>query len=114
MSKKKRKDREGIVYSTDPEFEYNYDEVKEETTLPPGEQKLKIYLDNKARRKGKQATVINGFAGTEEDRKDLARMIKKQCAVGGSVKDKDILIQGDFRDKIVAILKQRGYKAWKI
>ena len=114
MSKKSRKNRVDIVYSTNPEFEYNYDEEESLETLAPSKQKLKVYLDTKAKKKGKQATLVSGFVGTEDDLKNLGKILKTKCAVGGSVKDGDIIIQGDFRDKIVAILTSEGYNAKKI
>ncbi|MFP4023579.1 MAG: translation initiation factor [Thiohalospira sp.] len=115
MAKNNKKSRKNIVYSTNPDFEYEYSNVDEQQeTLPPNQQNLKIYLDNKAKKRGKQATLINGFIGTEEDLKDLAKMLKTKCAVGGSVKNGEILIQGDFREKITQILTQEGYKAKKI
>jgi len=114
MSKKSRKDRLDIVYSTNPDFQYNYDEESEQETLEPANQKLKVYLDTKAKKKGKQATLISGFVGAEDDLKDLGKLLKTKCAVGGSVKNGEILIQGDFRDKVVQILKSEGYNAKKI
>lgn len=114
MSKKKRKNRVDIVYSTNPDFEYHYDEEHEQDTLHPSKQKLKVFLDTKAKKKGKQATLISGFIGSEGDLKDLGKLLKTKCAVGGSVKDGEILIQGDFRDKIVQILINEGYQAKKI
>lgn len=114
MSKKNRKNRIDIVYSTDPDFEYNYDEEEEQETLDPSRQNLKVYLDTKAKKKGKQATLISGFVGAEDDLKDLGKLLKTKCAVGGSVKEGEIIIQGDFRDKIVQILTAEGYKAKKL
>lgn len=114
MSKNSRKNRLDIVYSTNPDFQYQYDEEQISETLDPSKQKLKVYLDTKAKKKGKQATLINGFVGTEEDLKDLGKLLKTKCAVGGSVKDGEILIQGDFRDKIVQILAAEGYNVKKL
>jgi translation initiation factor 1 len=115
MAKKNKKSRKNIVYSTNPDFDYEYmNDEEQQETLPPNQQKLKIYIDNKAKKRGKQATLINGFIGTEDDLKDLAKMLKTKCAVGGSVRDGEILIQGDFREKITQILTQEGYKAKKI
>lgn len=109
------KGRKDIVYSTNPDFKYESDEVTQEPkTIEPAKQKLKVYMDAKARSKGKQATVINGFIGTEDDLKELAKLLKTKCAVGGTIKDGEIIIQGDFRDKIVQILSTQGYKASKI
>lgn len=114
MSKKNRKNRLDIVYSTNPDFQYQYDEEQNQQTIDPSKQKLKVYLDTKAKKKGKQATLINGFIGTEDNLKDLGKLLKTKCAVGGSVKDGEILIQGDFRDKIVQILISEGYSAKKL
>ncbi|MBI9054841.1 MAG: translation initiation factor [Bacteroidales bacterium] len=115
MAKKSRKDRTDIVYSTNPNFEYNYDDDNEgQETLDPSKQKLSVYFDTKAKKKGKQATLISGFVGSEGDLKDLAKTLKTKCAVGGSVKDGDIIIQGDFRDKIVQLLTNQGYIARKL
>jgi len=114
MSNKKRKDRLDIVYSTDPDFEYQYEDESEAETVEPSKQKLKVYLDTKAKKKGKQATLISGFVGSEEDLKDLGKLLKTKCAVGGSVKNGEVLIQGDFRDKVVQILNSEGYNAKKI
>ena len=114
MSKKSRKDRVDIVYSTNSNFEYDYNEEQKQETIDVSTQKLKVYLDTKAKKKGKQATLISGFIGSEDDLKTLSKLLKTKCAVGGSVKDGDILIQGDFRDKIVQILNNEGYKARKL
>ena len=112
MSKKNKKHREGIVYSTSDDFEYEYEEQEEQETLPPSEQILKVQLDKKARA-GKKVSLISGFIGTENDLKDLGKKLKSKCGVGGSVKDGEILIQGDFRDKIVEVLQKDGYNKVK-
>lgn len=101
----------GIVYSTNPDFHYNYDESPQENTLPPVNQDLRIHLQ---RLKGnKMLSIVRGFVGTEEDLKALGKMLKSACGVGGSVKDGDILVQGDQRDKLLAILEKEGYKVKK-
>ena len=114
MSKKNRKSRVDIVYSTNPDFQYQHDEEQEQETLEPSKQKLKVYIDTKAKKKGKQATLVSGFVGSEDKLKNIGKLLKTKCAVGGSVKDGDILIQGDFRDKIVQILISEGYNAKKL
>lgn len=108
MGSRKNKQKTGIVYSTDPAFEYKYDEPGEEETLPPDRQTLYVSVDRK-QRKGKSVTIVAGFAGTTEDLKELARDLKKQCTTGGTVKDGEIQIQGDFREKIIRILNDMGY-----
>lgn len=112
MSKNKKKGREGVVYSTDPSFEYTYNNGQEQSTLPPQQQDLRVMLDKKARA-GKQVTLITGFIGTVGDLEALGKEIKAKCGVGGSVKDGDIIIQGDFRDRALKILLDKGYKAKK-
>jgi len=114
MARKKNnwKDRDGVVYSTSDDFDYQYEGQEEEETLPAGEQKLVAGLDRKARA-GKQVTLVEGFVGSENDLKELAKTLKQACGVGGSAKNGEILIQGDFRDKIVDILTSKGFKARK-
>lgn len=103
------KDRLGMVYSTNPDFKYQTNQQSEDETLSPAEQKLTVSLDKKAR-KGKKVTLISGFVGTADDLKELAKTLKSKCGVGGSAKDGEILVQGDFRDKIADILTQMEYK----
>ena len=103
------KDRLGIVYSTNPDFEYQKEEHPQEETLSPDRQKLLVSLDKK-QRKGKKVTLISGFIGTEEDLKELGKRLKVKLGVGGSAKDGEILIQGDLREKVKEILKQDGYR----
>jgi translation initiation factor 1 len=114
MSKKNDwKTREGVVYSTNSEFSYSHSQHEEHTTLPPAQQTLRALLD-KSGRAGKQVTLVTGFIGTSADLESLTKMLKTKCGVGGSCKEGEILIQGDVRDKLVAILTKEGYKARKI
>lgn len=105
----KNKNRNGIVYSTNPDFEYETNQPEEEETLAPQNQKLIISLDKKAR-KGKSVTLITGFIGKNKDLKELGKFLKSKCGVGGSVKDGEILVQGDNRDKILKFLTELKYK----
>jgi translation initiation factor 1 len=104
------KDRLGVVFSTNPNFGYEHDRDDEQETLPPNKQDLRVTLDKK-QRNGKSVTLITGFFGKEDDLKELGKLLKTKCGVGGSVKDGEILIQGDFRAKILEIVKKEGYKA---
>lgn len=104
------KERLGIVYSTNPDFRYEKEEEEKEVTLPAQKQNLIVSLD-KRNRKGKAVTLISGFKGKEEALKDLGKLLKTKCGVGGSSKDGEILIQGDLRDKVLQILLQEGFRA---
>ena len=103
------KERLNVVYSTNPDFKYDTEEEETVETLAPQQQNLRIMLDKK-NRGGKAVTLITGFVGTEEDSKALTKELKTKCGVGGSCKDSEIIIQGDFRDKIMTLLTQMGYK----
>lgn len=107
------KNREGVVYSTSNEFSYQYQQEETENTLPAQQQNLKVQLD-KSMRAGKQVTLVTGFTGKTGDIEILGKLLKTKCGVGGSVKDREIIIQGDHRDKIVQILIKEGYKAKRV
>ena len=102
------KDRLGMMYSTNPDFEYEYDAEDEQETLPPEEQNLKVEIDRK-KRKGKTVCLVSGFIGKEDDLKELAKLLKTKCGVGGSVKEGQIIIQGDFKEKISKLLVSLNY-----
>ena len=104
------KSRLGVVYSTNPDFRYETAAEAEAETLPPAKQRLLVGIDRR-NRGGKQVTLVSGFVGTAEDLKELGRVLKTRCGVGGSAKDGEITVQGDFRDKVVTILKEMGYNA---
>lgn len=104
------KERLGVVYSTNPDFQYNKDDESGQATLPPRQQQLRVGLDKK-NRKGKAVTLISGFVGSDEDLKALGKMLKTKCGVGGTAKDGEIIVQGDFRDKILQLLQAEGYQA---
>ncbi len=103
------KQRLNIVYSTNPNMQFETEEEEEQETLPPEKQKLKIMLDKK-NRKGKEVTLITDFIGTDDDLKDLAKKLKTKCGVGGSARNGEILLQGDFRQKVKELLTADGYK----
>lgn len=106
---KKNKERFNVVYSTNPNFQYEVESNEEIETLEPKFQKLYVSLDKK-QRAGKEVTLIEGFVGTENDLKDLGKILKSKCGVGGTVKDGEIVIQGNFRDKIIELLQKEGYQ----
>ncbi len=110
MGRKNKNNR--VVYSTDPDFEYQK-ENEEQATLPPAQQELKVYLDRK-NRGGKTATLIKGFVGTEADLTSLGKQLKAACGVGGSAKDGEIIIQGEKRDKVMQLLQKEGYKVKRV
>lgn len=107
---KSKKGRVDVVYSTNPDFNYSYQEHNEEETLPASQQNLKVLVDRK-QRAGKAVTIVSGFIGNANDLESLGKMLKTKCGVGGTVKNGEILIQGDFKQRIAEILNKEGYKA---
>ena len=103
------KSRLGVMYSTNPEYKYQTDEETEEETLPKDKQRLRITLD-KRNRGGKVVTLVSGFRGTGNDLAALGKLLKTRCGVGGSAKEGEIIIQGDWRKKVADILTKEGYK----
>lgn len=103
------KKRLGVVFSTQENFDYDADDNEQFETLPSNQQNLKVLLDKK-QRKGKKVSLIEGFQGSDDDLKELAKLLKTKCGAGGSAKDGVVIIQGDFREKIVQILSGEGYK----
>ncbi|MCF8365393.1 MAG: translation initiation factor [Bacteroidales bacterium] len=112
MPKKFKKISGDVVYSTNPDFDYAFENDEITASLAPEKQDLRVWLDRKMR-KGKVATLIKGFIGNDEDLSTLARLLKTKCGTGGSAKDGEIIIQGDVRDKVLDLLNQEGYKAKK-
>jgi translation initiation factor 1 len=108
---KKDKNRVNIVYSTNPNFNYQHDEDEEEVATPANAQQLKVYLDRLGG--GKLLSRVTGFTGKTGDIETLGKLLKQKCGVGGTVKDREILVQGDHRDKIIVLLLKEGYKAKK-
>lgn len=108
----KNSKKKGVVYSTNPDYEYDYNQEEEHETLPKNEQELEVRREKKGRG-GKQVIVIRNFIGTAEDLKELGKLVKSKCGVGGSAKEGEIIIQGDIVEKVMEILKKEGYKAKK-
>lgn len=106
MSKKQR--AVGVVYSTNPDYQYRYDEEPMAETLMPEKQKLRVRIE-KNHRGGKTVTVVTGFVGTDADLQELGRRLKTACGVGGSAKDGEIIVQGEQREKVVTTLLKLGY-----
>ena len=106
------KDRLNVVYSTNPDFNYECIEEEQAETLPKNQQKLRVGIEKKGRG-GKTVTIIKGFIGSEDDLKDLSKWLKTKCGVGGSAKEGEIIIQGDFKQRIIELLKAEGYTQTK-
>ena len=116
MAKNKKsndwKDRLNVVYSTNPDFQYETEAEEEPSTLPPAQQRLRVQLDRK-NRGGKTVTLVTGFIGAEDDLKELGKLLKNKCGVGGTAKDGEIIIQGDFKQKVAELLQKAGYTQTK-
>lgn len=104
------KKRLGVVYSTNPDFQYQTSQVEEAETLAPSKQRLIVSIDRR-QRAGKQVTLVKGFVGSSDDLAALGKALKVKCGVGGTAKDGEITVQGDLRDKVVALLQGMGYNA---
>lgn len=104
------KSRLGVVYSTNPDFQYQEETTVEPETLEPAKQRLIVRIDRR-QRAGKQVTLVEGFVGKSDDLAALAKTLKTRCGVGGTAKDGEITVQGDLRDKVVALLQSMGYNA---
>ena len=102
------KERLNVVYSTNPDYQYENVGEEETETLPKNQQKLRVSMEKKGRG-GKTVTLVREFVGKEEDLKDLGKLLKTKCGVGGSTKDGEIIIQGDFKQRIIDLLKAEGY-----
>jgi translation initiation factor 1 len=107
-----RKRRVGVVYSTNPDFDYSEVVQEESHTLPRNQQKLRLNME-RAGRGGKTVTLVKGFVGSEEDMSALCKLLKQKCGVGGSVKDGEIIIQGDCRQRLIEILRKDGFSQTK-
>ncbi len=105
----KKKERLNVVYSTNPDFHYQFEEENEQETLAPGDQTLYVSIDRK-QRGGKEVTLVEGFVGMDADLQQLGKLLKSKCGVGGTAKNGEILIQGNFRDKVMELLSKEGYK----
>ena len=108
MTKRNKADRNGFVFSTDPGFRFEPEDLPQQETLEPAKQQLRVKLDNK-QRGGKVVTVVTGFVGTETDLDQLGKQVKQFCGTGGAVKDGEIIIQGDQREKVMSFLLKNGF-----
>ena len=106
------KERLNVVYSTNSNYNYEMDDDEEQTTLQPSQQRLRVQLDRK-NRGGKVVTLVTGFVGTEDDLKELGKLLKNKCGVGGSAKNGEIIVQGDFKQKVLELLKKEGFTQTK-
>lgn len=112
MNRNDRKNRLGVVFSTNSNYNYAFEPIEKLETLSKNQQKLRVNIEKNGRG-GKIVTIIKGFIGDSEDLKSLGKLLKTKCGVGGSVKDCDIMIQGNLKDKIVTLLKSEGYSNTK-
>ena len=112
MNKKKNSSTGGIIFSTDPQFKFESDDSPAQETLKPELQKLKVRLDTK-QRAGKAVTLVEGYIGVENDLEELGKKVKSFCGTGGSVKDNQVIIQGDQREKVLQWLLKNGFKNTK-
>lgn len=106
------KERLNIVYSTNPDYNYEMNDDEEQTTLPSAQQRLRVQLDRK-NRGSKVVTLVTGFVGTDNGLKELGKLLKSKCGVGGSAKDGEIIVQGDFKQRVIDLLKAEGYTQTK-
>ncbi len=102
------KDRLGVVFSTNPDYNYETQADEEPDTLPKNRQRLRVSIEKNGRG-GKVVTLVKGFVGTADDLKEVGRMLKSRCGVGGSVKDGEVIIQGQLKEKVIKVLKDEGY-----
>lgn len=109
MAKSDKNKKSGMVYSTNPDFHFQFEEDQQQESLPNNQQKLYVSIDKK-QRAGKEVTLVEGFIGSDDDLKDLGKILKSKCGVGGTVKDGEIIIQGNFRDKIMELLIKEGFQ----
>ena len=108
----KNKNKLGVVYSTNPDFQYDYDQPEAVETLPPSQQRLRVRMERSGRG-GKTVTIVDKFVGSDADLEALGKTLKTRCGVGGSAKEGQIIIQGDFRDRVIALLQDLGYTQTK-
>lgn len=113
MGKKGKNKRQGVVYSTNDDYDYDYEDDYQEETLPIEEQSLTVHREKNGRG-GKTVILVRGFIGNDDDLSDLGKLLKKKCGVGGSAKNGEIIIQGDCRPKVMDVLAKEGYKAKQV